>query len=375
MIRRGHTLLELIIVMMIVGMGMVIFIPQILRSRGEFRLAGCAMKQSRLAKAVLMYENVNGHLPVGGIADSKFCISRNLFGSCYDQYAGKRYSWVALVLPQLNLGDTFDRIDFNETAFESGGVGESLTELICPDDSIGAKGFAFVTSQRTTVFGLGNYAGFMTPSYLDFELYHPGALGGFDPGTTVGQRLAQIVDGSSRTLLLSEVRRRPDYSHPEDFGLSAYSAFGTNVGTTGDPRGAWALGWQGAAIISAGYLSVEDASCPDHFRNPWTPRPNTPAEWVLRPNTNCDGCHNDELVRCPRPLDADRRGMPCWRYTSPFAGAAAPRSLHDGGVNAAFVDGRVEFVSNDIDALVYAQSIGVEDAGPAFRPRRQKSLR
>jgi prepilin-type processing-associated H-X9-DG protein len=41
--------------------------------------------------------------------------------------------------------------------------------------------------------------------------------------------------------------------------------------------------------------------------------------------------------------------------------SAAPRSLHPGGVNGAYLDGRVEFLGDDIDPVVMALAVDIRD--------------
>ncbi|MEM7312395.1 MAG: DUF1559 domain-containing protein [Planctomycetota bacterium] len=340
--RRAHTLLELIIVLTIVGMGFVVLIPQLLQSRDDFRQTGCALKQSQLAKAVLLFEHENNRLPVAGLTGV------NPDG-WFEPFSGKQFSWITLILPQLGLQETYDRIDFTQDAFSTGGVNESITKLVCPADVEGLKGFRWVSHDSKTgqKFGLGNYAAFVAPSHVEFEHLHPGALGGFKPGTDRGQRLARIKDGASNTFLLTDVRRRPEFgpSRTEDPDAGTF--------LTRDPRGAWALPWAGSSVIAALYHSV------GYDDTPWVPWPNWDHEDVHTPN------HGRDTIRpCPRPFDGGTRGMWC-STRSLYWSVAAPRSLHDGGVNAAFVDGRVDFISDEIDALLYAQTIVVNDG---FRP-------
>jgi prepilin-type processing-associated H-X9-DG protein len=41
--------------------------------------------------------------------------------------------------------------------------------------------------------------------------------------------------------------------------------------------------------------------------------------------------------------------------------SAAPRSTHPGGVNAAFLDGHVDFLPDDVDEMVMARLISIDD--------------
>ena len=52
--------------------------------------------------------------------------------------------------------------------------------------------------------------------------------------------------------------------------------------------------------------------------------------------------------------------MPC-QPEKPDRSAAAPRSLHPGGVNAANVDGSGRWISNDVDQFLMARLISIND--------------
>jgi prepilin-type processing-associated H-X9-DG protein len=57
--------------------------------------------------------------------------------------------------------------------------------------------------------------------------------------------------------------------------------------------------------------------------------------------------------------------MPCltWEWALGLSGyiSAAPRSLHAGGVNAAYLDGRVDFLRDEIDPIAMSLMIGVNE--------------
>ena len=70
--------------------------------------------------------------------------------------------------------------------------------------------------------------------------------------------------------------------------------------------------------------------------------------------------NGDVLYVCPDPAEAQFDKMPCndeyWGYIS-----AAPRSQHPGGVNAAFLDGHVGFLPNDINEYTMLYMIDTSD--------------
>jgi prepilin-type processing-associated H-X9-DG protein len=83
------------------------------------------------------------------------------------------------------------------------------------------------------------------------------------------------------------------------------------------------------------------------------------------PNTL--GPNADVLVRCPPDAlaEAQTQGMPClqWKWSLGLAGyiSAAPRSNHFGGVNVAFLDGHIGFLSNNVDPFTLAYLVDIRD--------------
>ena len=355
-VRSGFTLIEFAMVSLILGVVIVVTIPVIVRSQHKARKTGCAMRMGRLAQSVLAYEMANGRLPVAGVvaaAPNQQLAER--VGS-FDQNSGQQLSWVVLTLPFSDLATIHDQFDFNRTAFEQSdlAIRRSIPALICPDDTVGARYYRSPQTER--VFGLGNYAAFTSPTHGEHEEYFRGALGGFEPGTLVGQRLARITDGLSTTFMLSEVRRRPsEYPNNE----------------TRDPRGMWSVPWVGSSTLSADLHSAP-TSGGFGLLEPYQADTNQPADSIGTPNKQVG--ISDQIKRCPLPVRAQLDFMPCSRYSGYGNGfaSASPRSLHQAGVNVALVDGRVIFIRDDINHIVFGQLICVDDGQPtSFRHRRK----
>ena len=74
-----------------------------------------------------------------------------------------------------------------------------------------------------------------------------------------------------------------------------------------------------------------------------------------------NGREPDILYQCPEPEVAQLENMTCAEYEKVYYMSAAPRSSHPGGVNVAFLDNRVEFISNDIDEFAMSIMISTDD--------------
>jgi hypothetical protein len=179
------------------------------------------------------------------------------------------------------------------------------------------------------------------------------------PGAMINepQPMRKISDGTSKTLMLSEVRTR-------------------DLET--DPRGVWAASWAGGSVISFDMHS--DSSPPagnaivlnDTYKrnSPYVPIM-YPGVDSLPPNSS-PGLTNQDYIRdCADPASADLELMPCRLQTTTHAAAAA-RSSHVGGVNATHVDGSVAYVSDDVDWFLFARMISISDGqGETEGYRRQ----
>jgi prepilin-type processing-associated H-X9-DG protein len=76
------------------------------------------------------------------------------------------------------------------------------------------------------------------------------------------------------------------------------------------------------------------------------------------------GPNIDMLYDCREVADAQLRGMPCGTWSKGTANeylSAAPRSQHPGGVNTFFLDGHVRFLEDDVDEVVMAYTVSIND--------------
>jgi prepilin-type processing-associated H-X9-DG protein len=201
-------------------------------------------------------------------------------------------------------------------------------------------------------FGKTNYAAFASPFHID-SWFYSGAI------SLYGQRMGQVTSGTASTLVFSEVRTR---NHPAD------------------ERGAWALPWSGATLLS---MDMHPA-CPVKFGNcePYECQygkslRNDPNRALLPPYAPWRGSIGfsqppngplpDILYECPAPAEAQLERMPCDAFAAAGYMSAAPRSNHIGGVNGSYLDGHVEFLTDDIDEMVMALLIATND-DPTTQP-------
>ena len=124
-----------------------------------------------------------------------------------------------------------------------------------------------------------------------------------------------------------------------------------------DQRGAWALPWSGSTLLA---FDAHPAWYPVSQSELGDPRDYFDfSEGSLGATQPPNGKNPDVLYDCPDLAGEQIEKMPC--TVNAHYMSAAPRSNHMGGVNSAFLDGSVHFLSDDIDEATMAYLIATID--------------
>ena len=329
--RSGFTLVELLVVIAIIGVLVALLLPAVQSAREAARRAQCQNNIKNVALAVLNYESTFKIMPQGMTFPKALETTNIGFLSFFSA------NWIISILPNIEeqpLYDSFElkkRINDNTAPLASNrnyiARGASISALLCPSDAFNRVYYQGAISPHGGNWARGNYAGNAGGAYLlkgcattdlDKCAYNADSEGWRSSkrrgvmGPNVSVRIRQIEDGTSKTILIGEIRA----------GI-----------TEKDARGVWAMGHAGASLLAM-YGSEGDANGPN-------------ACYPYSDDVVSDSCQKPEAIaEC----------LDCYDGTA-FAQATV-RSMHKGGASIAMCDGSVRFVSDDIETSGYFGSWG-----------------
>jgi prepilin-type N-terminal cleavage/methylation domain-containing protein len=255
----GFTLVELLVVIAIIGILIVLLLPAVQAARAAARRTQCNNNLKQIGLAIHNYVSAKRTLPAGGVTNGPCCGTKS------------NLSWPISILPQLEHEPLFHlyRQDlYNEDALNQPVVKEYVSAYACPDDpsleftDVPASGPASglgLQYRYSSYRGCSGYTdgtvfwdGPTQPSEANFHAKWRGVfhIVGNVPGlfNTSPVKLAQITDGTSKTLFVGEAVNAS--RHPRGtFWAYSYTSYNKNM-IFNDPR--TLLGDYARCIATAG---------------------------------------------------------------------------------------------------------------------------
>ena len=329
--RSAFTLVELLVVITIIGILIALLLPAVQAAREAARRAQCSNNLKQIGLALHNHHQSHGSFPPGvPTCTANYWITGGIQAGAYCEGPG----WAVNILNEMEQS-ALAQSAYNMMGYRWHAPDDLPNMATAPDTNVGNTTPAAyicpsadkmrerVSSWDLESMSKGNYAAnFGADNYLSFEdSTEAGAfgvvmlpdcpgrvtqsgwvsdqLGTWKMGYGEGTRVADIRDGTSNTLAVSEVI---GYNHHAD------------------GRGAWIASTAGGSTFMA--------------------------------RTTPDSRDNDNLAMCYSGIPADDIRH-CTQNRSDGNIWAAARSRHPGGVNAAMCDGSSRFFSDSIDLLTW----------------------
>ncbi len=329
--RRAFTLIEILVVIAIIGVLLAVLLPAVQSAREAARRIQCTNNLKQIGLAVHNYESIYRGFPPSAVFQELASINTNSSWSIHGR-----------LLPQLELSNLYQAVDLKQPWDDQAILsGLKISVYACPSDP-NSDTPRDVSPKLASPLYPTTY-GFNFGSWL---IYSPTTRqigdGLFGPNRSLGFR--DITDGSSNTLLASEVRARQFYGRNEPV--------------------------VGGSNIPPPDASMVQSRVPTAFV--WC-RPNGHTEWpdgrvhhqgfttTLSPNARL--ILSDASNQCPAGSDID--------YTSQQEATSATestyaiitsRSYHGGIVNVVLADGSNRPVRDQLDLRVW-RAMGTRSGG------------
>ncbi len=359
--RCGFTLVELLVVIAIIAVLIGLLLPAVQKVREAAARIKCTNNMKQIALAFHNYENSNGTLP-GGCYDPPGTITSA--GTLADSGGGALSALVA-AMPYLEQASGFALFNPEELPFTTAnGTGTTQNDIaskqhiksfLCPSDpQQGGNDSALPFGWCNYHVNCGTWAGVIPPGATQARWDGPfGAP--FSPSDQNADTseavnitplppvaLVQITDGTSNTAMLAEV--------PNGLGNSTGPATKFDC-LSGGGTGGTLLSAQ--ASYSPPNLTFSSGS----LINDWTPY------WRFRGYPFSDGSPWRTWYNHLLPPNST-----CWQPGEWWLAVMPAGSYHTGGVNTAFCDGSVRFISASVNPVAWLYAGGRDDGQPSELP-------
>lgn len=323
--RRGFTMIEAVVVTAILAVLIALIMPAVQQARTASRKLQCRNNLRNVALGLVAETESRKHFPASGY---------------FGKFSGIYHSWVVTVLPWIDQSVVYNKYDLNQEFRAPGNLelcSLTIPVLICPEDTTARGSGGDLSYVVNGGYGwTGPPCGVITPStYQPIDLNGSGScltnpkdgepsdrVLWFQTGlmfcenwpeannATKRHDLGSIKDGASQTLMLAE-------------NLHAGFDPDGNHGNWGNPNS-----WRTCFLLS-GHI-CEGFSCSKLTVD------------LERANLRTAEPYKFEALNAPFQAE----GAAPW-----------PSSSHTGGLNAAFCDGSVRFLNENLNGRIYYQMV------------------
>ncbi len=321
--RGGFTLIELLVVIAIIGVLIALLLPAVQSAREAARRAKCVNNLKQLGLAVHNYLSTHGEtLPNNGFS-----------GIGYPN----DHSPLARLLPYMEQANLYNLVNFDIHMGHPGSTDlpmelrtaatYAVASFLCPSDGSSPISQYTLPSSAVIPIAGSNYAANHGSGRTG--AFHPGSVSDGLCWVNASVSLAEILDGTSNTLIFSESIRGPGTDpgtatpdNPPSFQVyrAQLSSLPANLPQLADEQGYMAV----KSVVS-GFNGTRQA-------------------YWLRGTVPDGPMLNGRLRPNAKAPDLNFKS----------AKITAARSFHPGGVNACMTDGSVRFIKDSIDGNTWS---------------------
>lgn len=324
--RLAFTLVELLVVIAIIGVLVALLLPAVQAARESARRMSCTSNVRQIGIAMHNFHDVNGTFPPGGITN----------GVCCSTQSGP--TWTIFLLPYIEqqaLYDRYDQTQANEHNNNSFVRSQFVKSYSCPDDALIKKTLIPASGPGNTVA-----AQYMTGSYRAMAGVTDG-LGWFDA------ECGRIYPLSQRGVLHSMSDAKYPTPYPSGYSAPPYGR--ERIANITD-------GTSNTLMVGEYYTGPKSSPTRTTFWA-YTYTSFNLSEVVLPPQTRQLYADFDRCVNsCPTCVGTSN---PCKR---------AWGSFHPNIVNFVMADGSVRPISTNIDMIQFAAMATIEGGETVIAP-------
>lgn len=303
--RRGFTLIELLVVIAIIAILIALLLPAVQQAREAARRSTCKNNMKQIGLALHNYHDTHQMFPPVVIRGNGPANS-----GCQGWVRHSGYSWRVMILPFVDQQPLYNLVDMEVGLHSCMGPNPNLGQIRstriplfeCPSDPTRIVGSDAPTSYPALVGRLGNQ------NHADPAEEHQGGL------TPRGTRTRDFMDGTSNSTMVTEVFRGKAFERTSSGPVSHNGQRCRRwIEST-----AWCQANAALQLVNGQYVPMRRINDPLPDQVSWT--------------DEVDGGNTG-----PRPAS----------------------SAHTGGVHALFGDGAVRFVSENVDAVVWGNTVSI----------------
>jgi prepilin-type N-terminal cleavage/methylation domain-containing protein/prepilin-type processing-associated H-X9-DG protein len=309
--RGGFTLIELLVVIAIISLLMALLLPAVQKVREAANRMKCGNSLKQIGIAIHQYHDDHRRMPFGDAVPHRASVLAHILPYIEQDNRAKTFDWSQ---------------NINTSSSNAAARAQDVRLYLCPSD--GSQGF--VTNGAGEIQGRSNYLANLGPNGWFRNIEGP-----FHFNSKVA--ITDLFDGSSNTVVFSEVKRGP---RPR---------FDDKLVSTRVPAGTWG-----------------SSSDPN---NPNNTTPPAACENRALPYLDYTGCQYYRGFLSTgfytHTVPINYKGRDCIRDVGFDSGHYAARAWHPMGVNALFGDGSVRFCRNDIDMVIW-RAMGSRRGGESY---------